>query len=497
MTQQPATVPQVFGLIRQKMLREGIYEVHPIERHRWLGLQLDQAEAQYPFMRDPDIQDYTQDYFEYSHQLSVTTFPPSIRTKEGVYDIMSERLDRNNCYMISAADHLRWAEAHFGKAQAQFAFMRGEIVEDYFVYVHHLFALKCRPKPSWPPPTSQQFWKAVFEYDPHGQNAPSISDLQRIIGSGVAGPYTIGKLYGKTTLKLLPAIGCLPAHPIPDFDPPFDFAATDSVAISYPDGHPSEELLAGKFQLPSSSGVQVTATIKAQDDDKLRRFAAIGWVITEQAGGRWEKTGHVLVVDMDDRAVRHRQPWLVLASEWPTDGDETPEGGFTLYAGDKVMRDDPNVPGVFPGDNNRTPICCIKPLQESKGGKPVISRLGDDFDFAPERLGGHIRARPSAKGPALARIMEWYWDPTKKQEVSYTTEGWEYMRYDRQTKEYSFPDFSKLSIAGQQGLFGELEAHAWGVADRPFVGLAQRLANTSLHAPAPHQHRKIDSTVGF
>lgn len=88
----------------------------------------------------------------------------------------------------------------------------------------------------------------------------------------------------------------------------------------------------------------------------------------DQAGGRWEKTGHVLVIEMDDRAVRHRQPWLVLASEWPTDGDETPESGSTLYARDEVVRGDSSVPWVFPGNHNRTPIYGIKPVQESKKG---------------------------------------------------------------------------------------------------------------------------------
>ncbi|KAL8723944.1 MAG: hypothetical protein Q9166_008210, partial [cf. Caloplaca sp. 2 TL-2023] len=43
------------------------------------------------------------------------------------------------------------------------------------------------------------------------------------------------------------------------------------------------------------------ATISAKDDDKLRRFAAIGWVLREAADGRGNKTRHVLVVDMDDK----------------------------------------------------------------------------------------------------------------------------------------------------------------------------------------------------
>lgn len=213
-----------------------------------------------------------------------------------------------------------------------------------------------------------------------------------------------------------------------------------------------------QYQAPSSSKGKATSTIKPQDDDKLRRCAALGWVTMESLGGGWEKTGHVLVIDMDDRAVRHRQPWFILASEWPTDGDETSEGGFTIYAGEDVERDDSSVPGVFPGDNNRTPICCIKPMWKAKDGRIVLQQFGEDFEFIPVRLGGHRRAKRSEKGPALARIMEWYWDPDAEQEVCYTKEGLEYMRYNRQSKEYSFPNFSKLSLFGEQG--GELEGHA-------------------------------------
>lgn len=67
----------------------------------------------------------------------------------------------------------------------------------------------------------------------------------------------------------------------------------------------------------------------------------------ENPQGEWDRTGHVLVIDMDDRDVRHRHPWLILASEWPTDGEETGEGDFMVHAEEEVMRGDNTQEGVF------------------------------------------------------------------------------------------------------------------------------------------------------
>ncbi|KAL8979468.1 MAG: hypothetical protein Q9205_005202 [Flavoplaca limonia] len=211
---------------------------------------------------------------------------------------------------------------------------------------------------------------------------------------------------------------------------------------------------------------------------------------------------------MDDRNVRQRQPWLVLASEWPTDDAEAPDGGFTLFAEETVGRNDRTQPGVFPGDNNRTPICRIM-LMKEKGiaNVPVLRQLGDNFNFVPERLGGQHRVRKSHYGPGLAKIMEWYWDPKAEQEVCYTAQGFEYMRYDRKSKAYSFPDFSRLSFAGEEGLFGEIEAPAQGTPEEPYgrkISLAERLARSHIGASsssagrqAPTHSRESSSTMGF
>ncbi|KAL9023081.1 MAG: hypothetical protein Q9180_008404, partial [Flavoplaca navasiana] len=131
--------------------------------------------------------------------------------------------------------------------------------------------------------------------------------------------------------------------------------------------------------------------------------------------------------------------------------------------------------------------------------------LGDNFKFVPERLGGQYRIRKSRYGPGLAKIMEWYWDPKAEQEVCYTAQGLEYMRYDRKSKVYSFPDFSRLSFAGEEGLFGELEAPAQGTPEEPYdrkTSLAERLkscigASSSSGKQAPTRSRETSSTMGF
>ncbi|KAL8719610.1 MAG: hypothetical protein Q9225_003411 [Loekoesia sp. 1 TL-2023] len=370
------------------------------------------------------------------------------QTVEEVFDLIRERILQNDICYLDVLEVLDYIKKQIEQAKRQFPFMRDKTEWDYVEYRDYLSAISYQPSPPQPVPTSQQFWRAAYEYDPLGPNPPSGgSELVKLIASGCAGPFTLGRLDGITTLKLIPAMGALPGLSIPGFNPPFGFAATDSVAISYPGGHPSEEMISMQYQASSSSKGKATSTIKPQDDDKLRRCAALGWVMRESLVGDWEKTGHVLVIDMDDRAVRHRQPWFVLASEWPTDGYETPEGGFTIYAEEEVERDDTLVPGRFLGDDNRTTICRIKPMQGERDDKIVLQQFGEDFDFVPVHVAENHQAEDSDKGPGLARIMQWHWDPEAEEEVCYTKDGLEYMRYNRQSKEYTYPNYSGSALA--------------------------------------------------
>ncbi|KAL8877661.1 MAG: hypothetical protein Q9198_004364, partial [Flavoplaca austrocitrina] len=441
----------------------------------------------------------------------------------------------------------------------KFPHLRNMTLEEYYQYRIQQRDKKLESAMTEYTPTDQQFWKAVYDYNPLEE--PNSAKMVEYLASGRLGPIIIGKLYGEKMMKLVPGIGVLSAAPL-EGEPSLDFAATDSGAIYYPDGHPTQEIISARFSrvqtpqtstsssakrpvtsaqrsvprsptsrtapypssrrspsdeqlkkrrsrelteseintlpqrtpspqqyAPSSSRTVPAPTMGPQRDDKLRRCAALGWIIMENSDGDWKRTGHVMVIDMDDRDIRQRQPWLILAPEWPTDGVEMPDGTFTHRADDVVRRDDRSVAGVFPGDQNRTTICCIRPQDPRVDmlGQPVLQCLGPGFKFNPVRLGGHRASRPTDHGPGLVRMMEWYWDPAIQREVCFTQDGMVYMTYDTTTKEYTYPNFSTMSFAGEQGLFGEiqeppsLEVHGYDVP----LGHRMRGMTGILNAPHP------------
>ncbi|KAL8763144.1 MAG: hypothetical protein Q9184_000989 [Pyrenodesmia sp. 2 TL-2023] len=382
------------------------------------------------------------------------------RTAEEVFNAIEHEMDRLGVYYRSMADISAYIDEQLAEAKNKYPFMQGKTHKDYSIHQGLRMHARFRVEETAPIPTSKDFWAAAYEYNPDEASSAGNSRLEKIIGSTRLGPITIGSLWGRTTLRLLPGLGSLPAQDI-EQDIHLRYAPTRTGAISYPDGHPSEEELV--LTVVSEAGGPPTVKAKpqpvitAREDNILRRFASLGWVIMEASNGDWIKTGHVLVIDMDERHVRHRQPWLVLASQWPTDGEETPASEFTWYADETVDRGDKEQPGVFPGDRNRTPICRIRPLRGEKPEEgPVLKQLGEHFDFEPVRYGGTRHWKESQLGPGLAHVMDWYWDPKKDQEVCYSKDGVAYMRYKPFTKEYSYPSFSRMSFAGQQGMFGEL-----------------------------------------
>lgn len=89
-------------------------------------------------------------------------------------------------------------------------------------------------------PASQQFWRAVLEY--LNTILPPRSEFEKIIPSRLAVPPTLGKIYVRVTLKLLPGYGRLPIHE-PDFDPRFDSAATDYCVIYYASAYPHDDMI--------------------------------------------------------------------------------------------------------------------------------------------------------------------------------------------------------------------------------------------------------------
>ena len=82
-------------------------------------------------------------------------------------------------------------------------------------------------------------------------------------------------------------------------------------------------------------------------ENKLRRFVSLGWIVKGDEEV-WHKTGHALVVELEPG--RDRNPWIVLAYEWPNDGEETCDDDYMGYAPQVVDQDDEWTAGVLPGD---------------------------------------------------------------------------------------------------------------------------------------------------
>ncbi|KAL8927265.1 MAG: hypothetical protein Q9208_002441 [Pyrenodesmia sp. 3 TL-2023] len=373
---------------------------------------------------------------------------------EQIYDALEQRAtDEEIIYYPRKIS--RWLDEQLAEASKTYTFMQGKTRLDYHMYHQANRYEKFKASNAEPVPTGTQLFNAAYDFDILGAKLPGPSRLEQILSSERVKPVPIGRLNGQTPFRLLPAIGALPTRePFPQ--PKFDFALTDSGAISYADGHPSEDAFFLSSRSTSSSIRQRVVT--AASDSILRRFASLGWVQKQGADGRWRKTGHVLVIDMDDREIRHRHPWLVLASHWPTDnGEETSDGYFTIYAEEQVAFNDSSQPGVFPGNFNRTPICVIKPVDKSSSGEPVIKQLGEGFDFSLDRFGRERSTVDRNYGPGLSHVMSWYWDPESEEEVCYAQDNTEHMRYDPRTKVYRYPWLGGKGKAPQSVERGRLE----------------------------------------
>lgn len=246
---------------------------------------------------------------------------------QGVEDIFERiyQAAKDTRFAYRPTKYGRFVEGEIDQWRRVHVYMDDVTAGDYFTWRLRTLNQQKRLELAQPAPTAEQFWKAAYEFSPHSTPADAITDLERILNSKRLGSLDLGNLYGNTEakLKLIPGLAALPTSK--ETDPTdWHYAATDSGAISYPDGHPS------KFDEPR-------LIIKSLEDNRLRRFASLGWVIHVRPNGSWSKTGHALVMDMDEG--RNRHPWIVLASHWPSEFEDA-EGNFTTYAEEKVLRDD-------------------------------------------------------------------------------------------------------------------------------------------------------------
>ena len=325
--------------------------------------------------------------------------------------------------------------------------------------------------------TATQLWDAVSRLDALALRNNDPLSLRKLLCSENFGPIPLGKVYGTHQLWLLPAFAALPSS-VTEVKPKLKYSQTFSEAISYPDGHPSED----EFTLRVNNN---------DDEEELRRYVSLGWVV-QGTRDEFEYTGHALVIDVEEG--RNLNPWIVLSSKYPNNGEPTWTGDYKVYVPEIVDRDDPETDeGVLPGDNNRTPVGKIKAIG-AKSTTPIIRLFGPDFQFTIIRRGsarGYIR---SNHGPGLARIMEWRLDPDKNQEVCYLKDGREYMRFDLGTRRIMYSKRATESFAGEQGLFGEI------TKERGFLSLQQRFAQATLgggREPLQTRSREISSSSGF
>ena len=164
-------------------------------------------------------------------------------------------------------------------------------------------------------------------------------------------------------------------------------------------------------------------------------------------GNEWTRTGHNLVLDMDETGNRKRHPWFLLASEWYDDHCLYSDGDRTIYAEQFVEQGRSDVDGIFPNTNDRTTVARLRSTQLEEQNKtgPFLLHFNPDLRFEITRFGQppdqQERTDPRyLDGTYLPVIMELYWNPQTKEEVCYNEDKLVYFRYNRLTGDYHYDD---------------------------------------------------------
>ena len=205
------------------------------------------------------------------------------------------------------------------KKYAHLPFMRDVRALDYFRWGHQEFrervARQDQAKLEAKQMTLQQFLQAAYEFNPASGTDPNDTQLVKLIVSECVPAFAIGNIYGETSVWLTVAPGPLqPSEIKAKYFTNLPTAVTNSGAISYPDGHPSE---------PDSED-----SSEGNPKEVLSRFWPLGYLSYRSSINHFERTGHVLVMDMEPGRERH--PWVVLASEWPDINGEGSDGMCTF-----------------------------------------------------------------------------------------------------------------------------------------------------------------------
>ena len=206
------------------------------------------------------------------------------------------------------------------KKYAHLPFMQGVRMLDYSRWrpkeYHERVARENQAKSEAGQTTAQEFLQAAYEFNPSATGTdPNDTKLVKLTVTKCVPTFPIGKIYGETPVWLTVAPGPLrPSEIKARYFTTLPTAVTDSGAISYPDGHPSE---------PDSEG-----SSEGSPKEVLSRFWPLGYLLYRRSTHHFERTGHVLVMDMEPGRERH--PWIVLASQWADINGLGSDGMYTL-----------------------------------------------------------------------------------------------------------------------------------------------------------------------
>lgn len=335
-----------------------------------------------------------------------------------------EIVDEESTQYAASGQFEPYIEHRIKQGQQQFLFMQGKTTKDYYHYHYQKTMAQMQQSLQTPGPSAQQFWRSAYFFDPL---AIESSGLLQIVASEKLKRVPLGRLNNEAQLELEPDLGALEQSYAHLYNMPLKRLAFPS-AVSFYECHPSED--------------QAMIRVRADEDTLLRRFLCLGWVI-EVNGNDWIRTGHVLVIDMDDTPNKKRHPWFLLASQWYDDHGLSPNENRTIYAEQFVEQGTSDVEGTFRNTNNRTTVARLRSKQLEDQGKtgPFLQYLSPTLHLEVTRFGQPKQERNDPrylKGTYLPVLMELYWDSQRNEEVCYNEDKMVYFRYNRVTGGYDY-----------------------------------------------------------
>lgn len=338
---------------------------------------------------------------------------------EELFDIVREESKR----LVDSPNFESYIANRIKQGQQHFSFMQGKTTKDYYHYHHQKIEAEIRRSGEEPDLSAQQFWISAYDFNPLARHD---NDFVQKVASMKLKRIPLGRLNG-TRLELEPDLGALEKSYAHVHNMPLQRLTFPS-AISFYECHPSED--------------RELIKVGADKDTLLRRFFCLGWVIMI-TGDEWVRTGHVLVIDMDETANKKRHPWFLLASEWYDDHCLYPDGDRTIYAEQFVEQGRSDVEGIFPDTNNRTTVARLRSAQLERQNKtgPFLQYFSPNLEFEITRYGqpGQQRNDPRyLMGTYLPVLMELYWNDGTKEETCYNEDKMVYFRYHRLTGAYNY-----------------------------------------------------------